>query len=197
MTTRRVSLDHYGTRVVRVRTRDHAPACVTRDSVLEAVANGKRLALGLVWNGTSGKAELDMVLDQLEQLATPLTDARIDGTVELEAEGPGVEIDLGMVYDGLQALVRGEQRQGLDALRRVVADARKKRAARANSTRDSRLAPRRTCGDGSTAPTIDSLNQLNREFWANQARLDADPAARTQDSRERNAEKLAEQRAGR
>jgi hypothetical protein len=168
---------------------------ITRDSLLDAVATGKRLALGVTWTGAS-KPEFDQVIDDLEALSTPLSDPSIGGR-ELEAEGPDALINMGQVYDGLRQIVRGEQRQGLDVLRRVVSDARRKLAARGVSSRDQRLTSNRLIGDFSAPVTPDSLNEQNRVFWEKQTQLNADPAARTQDSRERNAEKLAEQRAGR
>lgn len=153
MTTRTVSLRHHGNRVVGpVETTDaaycrdlgtvgHRPRNV-RDAVLEAIGPGNILRLGHSWEGGE-RARLDLTAVEIAKLATPLTDPRIGGR-KLTAEPAPGELDLGLVFDGLEAIRRAEEagsaemrdtlrRQGLEMLERAVRDA-KERIAKAGTT---------------------------------------------------------------
>jgi hypothetical protein len=189
--THRVTCRHEGGRIVQhIQTRDHysrdlgtsrgRTRATTRDNLLEAVAVGKRLALGLTYTGGL-KPELDLALDALAKLNTPHTLGN-----RLEAEGPGNVLDLGKVWDGLQLIERGQDpRRGIEIIKSAIADARHK---------SGDLAPRRSTGDFNRPVTNAEANAAHAAFWKRQAEIDATPGGRARESIDENERKLAEQR---
>lgn len=151
--------DHYSR-----GTRNHSISRSTADSILSAVAVGKRLALGTVWTGALAP-EFDRVLDDLEASSTPLTDPT--GNRHLEAEGPGNVLNLGDVYTGFGMIGGGNQAGGLAIIKDAIATAKRRRVAR-----DARG---RLTGDFSKPVSPEDLNRIHSEFWAKQE--PATPAA--------------------
>lgn len=155
MTHRTVSLRHHGARVIGpVETidaycRDLGTAGRTsrtvRDAVLEATSCQGLLRLGRVFEGGES-ARLNIAAAEVQRLTTPLTDPRIGGG-KLTAEPVPGDLDLGLVFDGLEAIRKAEEtsnaemrdtlrRQGLEMLERAIADCQQRRARAGSCTRD-------------------------------------------------------------
>jgi len=126
----------------------------SRDALLSAVPVGKVIAGGKIWEGDMQPID-DFLVDAVEALSTPFSSGRT-----LTAEGPGMRIDPGKVFDAIAA-----RATALAAEYRKRAGATSDRSGGAPNSHPMILKNRLGGSGGKAPPSNAELNKQSAAFW--------------------------------
>jgi hypothetical protein len=137
----------------------------TADAILEAIAIGKIINGGEIWDGLQRRSDSQVeVAEATAQLLTQLSASPFAAGNILSAEEIGHVIDLGKAYTGALKGVCDKLKAATDAPQDPEELRSHAEKAAARQAADG-IAPKRLTGDFSTPIAAADVNKQNADFW--------------------------------